>query len=44
MVRNQPQKKVFTSSLLTIGATMQKSFIFVLVDAWIMRKKSVKNA
>ncbi|EPZ94557.1 hypothetical protein N202_01215 [Helicobacter pylori UM067] len=29
MVKNQPQKKVFTSGLLTIGATMQKSFIFV---------------
>ncbi len=29
MVKNQPQKKVFTFGLLTIGATMQKSFIFV---------------
>ncbi|EQD99317.1 hypothetical protein L931_00990 [Helicobacter pylori PZ5024] len=30
MVRNQPPKKVFTFGLLTVGATMQKSFIFVL--------------
>ncbi|EJB46764.1 hypothetical protein HPHPA17_0203 [Helicobacter pylori Hp A-17] len=30
MVKNQPQQKVFTFGLLTIGATMQKSFIFVL--------------
>ncbi len=29
MVRNQPQKKVFTFGLLTIGATILKSFIFV---------------
>ncbi|GAA7152248.1 hypothetical protein HpBGD46_12900 [Helicobacter pylori] len=29
MVKNQPQQKVFTSGLLTIGATILKSFIFV---------------
>ncbi len=29
MVKNQPQKKVFISGLLTIGATILKSFIFV---------------
>lgn len=29
MVKYQPQKKVFTSGLLTIGATILKSFIFV---------------
>ncbi len=28
MVKNQPQQKVFTFGLLTIGAMMQKSFIF----------------
>lgn len=30
MVRNQPQKKVFIFGLLTIGATMQKSFILCI--------------
>lgn len=28
MVKYQPQKKVFTSGLLTIGTTMQKKLIF----------------
>ncbi len=29
IAKNQPQQKVFTFGLLTIGATILKSFIFV---------------
>ncbi|GAA8370346.1 hypothetical protein HpDR4_15260 [Helicobacter pylori] len=43
IVRNQPQKKVFTFGLLTIGATMQKSFIFVLGRSLKNEKKELQK-